>query len=272
MRRFNVSEWALANRPLVLYIMLVLAVVGAWSYTRLGQSEDPPFTFKAMVIRTAWPGASAEEVAREVTDRIEKKVMETGDYERVTSYSRPGESQVIFIARDSMVSRELPELWYQVRKKVGDIRHTLPEGVAGPFFNDEFGDTYGNIYALTGQGFDDALLKEYAERLELQLQRVPEVAKIDLVGVQDEKIWIELSNTKLATLGIPMAVVQQALAEQNAVTAAGFFETPGERVRLQVDGAFRSVDDLRAFPIRAGDRTLRLDDVADVHRGAAGSA
>lgn len=272
MRRFNVSEWALANRPLVLYIMLVLAVVGAWSYTRLGQSEDPPFTFKAMVIRTAWPGASAEEVAREVTDRIEKKVMETGDYERVTSYSRPGESQVIFIARDSMVSRELPELWYQVRKKVGDIRHTLPEGVAGPFFNDEFGDTYGNIYALTGQGFDDALLKEYAERLELQLQRVPEVAKIDLVGVQDEKIWIELSNTKLATLGIPMTVVQQALAEQNAVTAAGFFETPGERVRLQVDGAFRSVDDLRAFPIRAGGRTLRLDDVADVHRGYADPA
>jgi len=272
MRRFNVSEWALANRALVLYAMLLLAVIGAWSYRHLGQSEDPPFTFKVMVVRTLWPGATAEDVGREVTDRIEKKLMETGDYERIVSYSRPGESQVIFMARDSMVSRELPQLWYQVRKKVGDIRQTLPEGVVGPFFNDEFGDTFGNIYALTGDGFDDALKKDYAERLELQLQRVPDVAKVELVGTQDEKIWIELSNTKLATFGVPLTAVQEALAAQNAVTPAGFFETPTDRVQLRVDGAFRSVQEIRDFPIRAGDRTLRLGDIATVTRGYADPA
>ena len=272
MRRFNLSEWALANRSLVLYAMLVLAIVGAWSYRHLGQSEDPPFTFKVMVVKTLWPGATAEEVAREVTDRIEKKVMETGGYEEVLSYSRPGESQVLFIARDSLQSKYLPELWYQVRKKVGDIRQTLPQGVVGPFFNDEFGDTYGNIYAISGKGFDYALLKDYAERMELELQRVPDVSKIELLGLQDEKIWIELSNTKLATLGIPLPVVQQALAEQNAVTGAGFFETATDRVQLRVSGGFDSVEDIREFPIRAGDRTFRLGDIAEVRRGYADPA
>ncbi len=272
MRRFNISEWALANRPLVVYAMLVLAIIGVWSYSRLGQSEDPPFTFKAMVVRTVWPGATAEEVSREITDRIEKTLMETGKYEEIVSYSKAGESQVFFTARDSMHSRELPELWYQVRKKIGDIRPTLPQGAVGPFFNDEFGDTYGNIYALTGKGFDYALLKDYAERLELELQRVPDVAKVELIGLQDEKIWIELSNTKLATLGIPLPVVQQALAEQNAVTPAGFFETPTDRVQLRVSGAFRSVEEIRRFPIRAGDRTVRLGDIAEIVRGYADPA
>ena len=272
MRRFNISEWALANRPLVFYAMLVLAILGVMSYARLGQSEDPPFTFKVMVVRTVWPGATADEVAREVTDRIEKKLMETGKYEYIRSYSRPGESQVIFVARDSLRSAEIPEVWYQVRKKVGDIKATLPQGVVGPFFNDEFGDTFGNIYALTGKGFDYAVLKDYAERLDLQLQRVPDVAKIELVGLQDEKIWIELSNTKLATLGVPLQAVQQALAEQNAVTNAGFFETPSDRIRLRVTGAFDSVDQIREFPIRAGGRTVRLGDVATVTRGFADPA
>ncbi|MCD9032113.1 efflux RND transporter permease subunit [Luteimonas sp. Y-2-2-4F] len=272
MSRFNLSEWALGNRGLVLYAMLVVAIVGTWSYMRLGQSEDPPFTFKAMVIRTVWPGATAQEVSRQVTERIEKKLMETGDYEFIRSYSRPGESQIIFMARDSMRSRDIPELWYQVRKKVGDIRATLPQDVVGPFFNDEFGDTFGNIYALTGAGFDYAVLKDYADRLQLQLQRVPDVGKVELVGLQDEKIWIEVSNTRLATLGIPLATVQEALAQQNAVTPAGFFETGEERVQLRVDGAFDSVEAIRAFPIRAGDRTIRLGDIATVRRGFADPA
>jgi len=270
--RFNLSEWALRNRSLVLYAMIVVAVAGVFSYLQLGRSEDPPFTFKAMVIRTLWPGATADEVALQVTERIEKKLMETGDYEFIRSYSRPGESQVIFMARDSMRSREIPELWYQVRKKVGDIRATLPEGIVGPFFNDEFGDTFGNIYALTGKGFDYAVLKDYADRIQLELQRAPDVGKVELVGLQDEKIWIEVSNTKLATLGVPLAAVQQALAQQNAVTAAGFFETPSDRVQLRVDGAFASVDEIREFPIRAGDRTIRLGDIATVTRGFADPA
>ncbi|WP_417706167.1 efflux RND transporter permease subunit [Pseudomonas sp.] len=264
---FNLSAWALRHRQIVLYIMLLFAVVGALSYTKLGQSEDPPFTFKAMVIRTNWPGASAEEVSRQVTERIEKKLMETGEYDRITSFSRPGESQVTFMARDSMRSSEIPELWYQVRKKISDIRHTLPPGIQGPFFNDEFGTTFGNIYALTGNGFDYAVLKDYADRLQLQLQRVKDVGKVELVGLQDEKIWIELSNTKLATLGLPLSAVQQALEAQNAVAAAGFFETPSERIQLRVTGRFESVEEIRDFPIRVADRTFRIADVAEVKRG-----
>jgi multidrug efflux pump len=265
--RFNLSEWALRNRQMVLYLMILLAVVGALSYTKLGQSEDPPFTFKAMVIRTLWPGASAEEVSRQVTDRIEKKLMETGDYERIVSFSRPGESQVTFVARDSLVSAKLPELWYQIRKKIGDIRQTLPAGVQGPFFNDEFGTTFGNIYALTGEGFDYAVLKDYADRIQIQLQRVKDVGKVELLGLQDEKIWIQLSNVKLATLGLPLQAVQQALEAQNAVVAASFFETPSERVQLRVTGRFQTVDEIRDFPIRVGDRTFRISDLADVRRG-----
>ena len=264
---FNLSAWALRHRQIVLYIMLLFAVVGALSYTKLGQSEDPPFTFKAMVIRTNWPGASAEEVSRQVTERIEKKLMETGEYDRITSFSRPGESQVTFMARDSMRSAEIPDLWYQVRKKISDIRHTLPPGIQGPFFNDEFGTTFGNIYALTGNGFDYAVLKDYADRLQLQLQRVKDVGKVELVGLQDEKIWIELSNTKLATLGLPLSAVQQALEAQNAVAAAGFFETASERIQLRVTGRFESVEEIRDFPIRVADRTFRIADVAEVKRG-----
>ncbi|MFJ7143727.1 MAG: efflux RND transporter permease subunit [Pseudomonas protegens] len=264
---FNLSAWALRNRQIVLFLMLLLAIVGALSYTKLGQSEDPPFTFKAMVIRTNWPGATAQEVSRQVTERIEKKLMETGEYDRIVSFSRPGESQVTFIARDSMHSNEIPELWYQVRKKISDIRQTLPPGIQGPFFNDEFGTTFGNIYALTGQGFDYAVLKDYADRIQIQLQRVKDVGKVDLLGLQDEKIWIELSNVKLATLGLPLAAVQKALEEQNAVSTAGFFETPSERVQLRVSGNFQTVEQIRNFPIRIADRTFRIGDVADVRRG-----
>ena len=272
MRRFNLSEWALANRPLVLFAMLAFALIGAWSYKHLGQSEDPPFTFKAMVVRTLWPGATAEQVSRQVTEPIEKALMNTGEYEFIRSYSRPGESQVIFMARDSLRSKQIPDLWYQVRKRVGDIRATLPREIVGPFFNDEFGDTYGNIYALTGKGFDYAVMRDYADRIQLELQRVPDVGKIDLVGLQDEKVWIELSNTRLATLGVSMQQVQQALADQNAITGTSFFETATDRVQLRVTGQFNDIDAIRQFPIRAGDRTVHLGDIAEVKRGFADPA
>src|SRR4249920_497355 len=268
MSNFNLSAWALQNRSLIRYAMIVLAVLGIMSYQQLGQSEDPPFTFKIMTIRTFWPGATAEEVGQQVTDRIEKKVMETGQYEYVRSYSKPGESLVMFVAKDSLFSDKLPQLFYQVRKKVGDIKYTLPDGVVGPFFNDEF----GNIFAISGQGFDYATLKDYAERVELALHRVPDVAKVDLLGLQDEKIWIDLSNTKLATLGIPLKNVQDAIDAQNAVMSTSFFETPTDRVQLRVTGRFKNVDEIRNFPIRAGDRTFRLGDVATVYRGFADPA
>ncbi|MCK0154768.1 efflux RND transporter permease subunit [Alcanivorax sp. S6407] len=264
---FNLSEWALRNRALVLYAMLLLAAIGAVSYANLSQSEDPPFTFKVMTINTFWPGASAEEVSRQITERIEKKLMETGDFQRIQSYSRPGQSVVMFMARDEMRSVEIGDLWYQVRKKVGDIRHTLPRDAQGPFFNDEFGTTFGNIYALSGEGFDYAIMKDYADRLQLALQRVQDVGKVELIGLQDEKIWIEISNTKLASLGVPLITVQEALASQNAVADAGFFETPTDRVRIRVSGEFTSVEDIRNFPIQVENRTLRLQDIAEVFRG-----
>jgi multidrug efflux pump len=271
-RRFNLSEWALGNRALVLFAMLAFAIIGAWSYKHLGQSEDPPFTFKVMVVRTMWPGATAEQVSRQVTEPIEKALLNTGQYEFIRSYSRPGESQVIFVARDSLRSKAIPDLWYQVRKRVGDIKPTLPREIVGPFFNDEFGDTFGNIYALTGQGFDYAVMRDYADRIQLELQRVPDVGKIELEGLQDEKVWIELSNTKLATLGVSLQQVQQALADQNVMAATSFFETPTDRVQLRVTGQFKSIDDIRRFPIQAGDRTVHLGDIAEVKRGFADPA
>ena len=226
MKRFNLSEWALNHRGLVLYFMIALSVGGAIAFARLGQSEDPPFTFKVMVVNTKWPGATAHEVEEQITDKIEKKLQEEPRLDHVSSYSKAGESMVFFVAKDSEPSSQMPDIFYQVRKKIGDIRHTLPAGVQGPYINDEFGEVYGNIYALSGQGFSYADLERYADRVRQDLLRVPEVAKVDLFGVQDQRIYIELSNTKLATLGVDAKTIIDALQRQNAVTSSGFFETP----------------------------------------------
>ncbi len=265
--KFNLSEWALRHKGLVLYLMILLGIVGIYSYSKLAQSEDPPFTFKVMVVQTYWPGATAREVSLQVTDRIEKELMTTGQYERIMAYSRPGESMVTFIAKDSLKSDQIPDVWYNVRKKVSDIRHQLPQGVQGPFFNDEFGDTFGNIYVLTGKDFDYAILKEYADRLQLQLQRVKDVGKVELIGLQDQKIWVEISNTKAAQLGIPVTAIQQALQQQNSVANAGFFETRTDRIQLRVSGQIQSVEELKQMPLLVGGQTIQLSDVAEVYRG-----
>jgi len=264
---FNLSEWALKNKGLVLYFMILLGLIGIVSYSQLSQSEDPPFTFKVMVIQTYWPGASAKEVSLQVTDRIEKELMTTGQYDRIMAYSRPGESMVTFIAKDSLASKDVADVWYNVRKKVSDIRHELPQGVQGPFFNDEFGDTFGNIYVLKGKDFDYATLKEYADRLQLQLQRVKDVAKVDLIGLQDQKIWIEISNTKVIQLGVPVSAIQQALQQQNAMAQSGFFETSSDRIQVRVSGALNSVEELRQMPLLVNGKTIQLGDVAEVYRG-----
>ncbi|WP_286833405.1 MULTISPECIES: efflux RND transporter permease subunit [Acinetobacter] len=264
---FNLSEWALKNKGLVLYFMILLGLVGIMSYSKLSQSEDPPFTFKVMVVQTYWPGASAQEVSLQVTDRIEKELMTTGQYDRIMAYSRPGESLVTFVAKDSLRSREVPDVWYNVRKKINDIRHELPQGVQGPFFNDEFGDTFGNIYVLKGKDFDYATLKEYADRLQLQLQRVKDVAKVELIGLQDQKIWIEISNTKAAQLGIPVTAIQQSLQQQNAMSNAGFFETDTDRIQVRVSGALQTVEELQQMPLYVNGKTIQLGDVAEVYRG-----
>ncbi|MDC4729589.1 efflux RND transporter permease subunit [Acinetobacter baumannii] len=265
--KFNLSEWALNNKGIVLYFMLLLGIIGAISYSKLSQNEDPPFTFKVMVVQTYWPGATAKEVSTLVTDRIEKELMTTGQYDKIMAYSRPGESMVTFVAKDSLTSAQIPDVWYNVRKKVNDIRHELPSGVQGPFFNDEFGDTFGNIYVLTGKDFDYALLKEYADRLQLQLQRVKDVGKVELIGLQDQKIWIEISNTKAVQLGIPVSAIQEALQKQNSMASAGFFETGTDRIQIRVSGQLQSVEDIKKMPLLVGDKTIQLGDVADVYRG-----
>jgi len=267
LRRFNLSEWALSHQTLVLYFMIVLAAIGIGSFLRLGQAEDPDFTFKLMVVRTLWPGASADEVERQLTDKIERKLQETPRLDFLRSYSKPGESVVFVFVKDSSRPDEIRDTWYQVRKKVGDIRGTLPQGAIGPFFNDEFGDTFGNIYAITGDGHTYAQLKEVADRIRNELLRVKDVAKVDLVGEQDEKIFIEVSNTRLGTLGIAPAEVFSALAQQNAVAATGSFETPTDRVYVRASGALDSVESVKALAIRANGRLFRLGDIATVARG-----
>ncbi len=264
---FNLSEWALNNKGLILYFMILMGIIGIYSYAKLSQSEDPPFSFKVMVVQTYWPGATAEEVSLQVTDRIEKELMSTGLYDRIAAYSRPGESMVTFVAKDSLESSDLPNVWYQVRKKVTDIQHKLPSGVQGPFFNDEFGDTFGNIYVLTGNDFDYGILKEYADRVQLQLQRVKDVGKVDLVGLQDQKVWIEISNTKSSQLGIPVTAIQDALQKQNSTASAGFFETGTDRIQVRVSGQLTDIEQLRQMPLLVGNKTIQLGDVAEVYRG-----
>ncbi len=269
MKRFNISDWGLRHQSLVLYMMVVLTLVGLFSYTQLGQSEDPPFTFRVMVIRTNWPGAPAREVEQQVTDKIERKIQELGAADYIRSYSRPGESLVFLVIKDSLPAKQMPEMFYQVRKRIGDIRYQLPTGVQGPYFNDEFGDTYGNVFALVGDGMSYADLKTYAESVRGELLKLPDVSKIDFFGVQDQRIWIEFSNLKLATLGIDVRTLVQAISGQNAVAAAGFYELGDERIFLRPSGKFESLDAIREVPVRAGGRTFRLGDIAEIKRGYA---
>ena len=265
--RFNLSEWALQHRGIVLYFMVTVLILGAWSYTRLGQSEDPPFTFKLMLVRTEWPGASAREVEQKVTERIERKLQELDGLETVRSFSRPGESTIFVIIDGAVPASRVPDLFYQVRKKVADIYNQLPEGIHGPFFNDEFGDTFGNIYALYGDDFTPAQLKDYADEIRRRLLRVADVGKVDIIGEQQEKIWIEASTIKLATLAIDMPTLISALKKQNAIAAAGYFETPSDRIYLRVDGGFKSVEDIRDLNVRINGHIVRIGDVGVVRRG-----
>ena len=237
---FNLSRWALEHIPLIRYLIVALLLGGVMSYGRLGQDEDPPFTFRAMVVRAMWPGATALQMAEQVTDKLERKLQETPYIDTIRSYSKPGETVIILQLRESTPPKETPGAWYQVRKKIGDIRSTLPAGVVGPFFNDEFGDTYGSIFALSGDGFSYAEIKDYADFVRQQLLRVPSVAKVELFGVQDEKINIEFSHKKFAQLGIPFDTIIAQLNAQNAVESTGVLVTPTNNLQARVTGAMRS--------------------------------
>ncbi len=262
---FNLSKWALDHRPLTVYLMIVLMLLGVAAYFQLGQDEDPPFTFRAMVVRTYWPGATAQQVAEQVTDKLEKTLQEVPYSDKIRSYSKPGESQIILEIKDSSPAADVPNVWYQVRKKVGDMRYTLPQGVQGPFFNDEFGDVYGVIYALEADGFSNAELKGFADDVRQQLLRVKDVSKVELFGVQDEKLFIEISQRRLSQLGLDMNQVLGQLAQQNAVESAGTVQAPLDVLQVRVAGQFKRVDELRNMPIRGSSgNQLKLGDIADI--------
>jgi multidrug efflux pump subunit AcrB len=265
---FNLSKWALEHAALTRYLMVVLMLLGLAAYFQLGQDEDPPFTFRAMVVRTLWPGATAQQVAEQVTDKLERALQEAPYADKIRSYSKPGESQIIFQIKDSSKPGDVANVWYTVRKKIGDMRSQLPAGVQGPFFNDDFGDVYGVIYALEADGFNYGELKTFADDVRQELLRVPDVAKVELFGVQDEKVYIEISQKRLAQLGLDFNQVLQQLSQQNAVESAGVMQTPLDVVQIRVGGQFEAVEQLRAMPIRGtSGNQMRLGDIAEVKRG-----
>ena len=267
MSHLNLSEWALRHRSMVAYLMIVLMAAGVLSYFKLGRAEDPDFTFKVMVVRTLWPGATAQEVEQQVTEKLEKKLQETPWVDVIRSNSKAGESLLFIVLKDYTPKKEVPDAWYQVRKKVSDIRHTLPAGVQGPFLNDEFGDTFVSIFALTGDGFDIGRLRAHADDIARELRQVPDVKKVELIGVQDERIYVEISHAKLASHGLSPSIVADALARQNAMTPAGFFDTDTDRIRLRANGDLRTVDAVRNTTLQLNGRNFRLGDLATVRRG-----
>jgi multidrug efflux pump len=265
---FNLSKWALDHPALTRYLMVVLMVLGFAAYFQLGQDEDPPFTFRAMVVRTYWPGATAQQVAEQVTDKLERALQEAPYADKIRSYSKPGESQIIFQIKDSSKPGDVANVWYTVRKKIGDMRFQLPGGIQGPFFNDDFGDVYGVIYALESDGFNYAELKTFADDVRQQLLRVPDVAKVELFGAQEEKLYVEISQKRLAQLGLDFNQVLQQLGQQNAVESAGAVQTPLDIVQVRVGGQFEAVEELRAMPIRGtSGNQIRLGDIAEIKRG-----
>jgi multidrug efflux pump subunit AcrB len=266
--KFNLSKWALDHPALTRYLMVVLMVLGVAAYFQLGQDEDPPFTFRAMVVRTYWPGATAQQVAEQVTDKLERTLQEVPYADKIRSYSKPGESQIIFQIKDSSKPTDVPNVWYSVRKKIGDIRYTLPPGVQGPFFNDDFGDVYGVIYALDAPGFTPAEVKKFADDVRQQLLRVADVAKVEQFGVQDEKIFIEIPQKRLAQMGLDVGSVLAQLSQENAVENAGAVQAPLDVLQVRIGGQFEAEAQLRAMPIRgsSGQQT-KLGDIATVTRG-----
>jgi multidrug efflux pump subunit AcrB len=262
----NLSRWALEHIPFIRYLMVVLLLGGIMSYEKLGQDEDPPFTFRAMVLRAYWPGASSVQMAEQVTDKLEKTLQETPYVDKIRSYSKPGETLIILELRESTPPKEVQGVWYQVRKKIGDMRYTLPGGVQGPFFNDEFGDTFGSIFALSGDGFTMAEVKQYADFVRQQLLAVKTVSKVELYGVQDEKIFIEFSSKKFAQLGVPFDLIVQQINAQNAVQGSGVLVTPSDNLQVRVSGQVRSTQEIEDIPLRVNGNNFRLGDFAKVTR------
>jgi multidrug efflux pump len=265
--RFNLSRWAINHGGFTAFLLVLLLAAGAISFLRIGQKEDPDFTFRVMVVQVMWPGATVEEMQDQVVDKIERKLQETPGLDFIRSYTRSGFANIFVNLKGSIRGEAVRDAFYQARKKVGDIRQMFPEGVIGPFFNDEFGDTYISLYAITGRDFSYPELKHFAKRARDILLRIPGVAKVDLLGTQDERIFIEVSSSALAERGLTALDIQAALTGQNAMDPAGRIETGDRSVRIDVAGDLRSVEDIRELRLRAGQRTFRLGDIAAVRRG-----
>lgn len=265
--KFNLSEWALKHQSFVWYLMFVAVVAGIFSYINLGRAEDPSFAIKTMVIQTRWPGATVDETRLQITDRIEKKLEELDSLDYVQSYTRPGESTVFVFLKDTTKADAIPNIWYEVRKKIGDIRGDFPQGIQGPGFDDEFGDVYGTIFAFTGDGFTMRQLRDYVEQVRTGIRDVPNRGKVMTIGEQDETFYLDFSTRKLAALGLDQQQILESLQAQNAVTPAGVIEAGPERMSVRTSGQFHSVEDLAVVNLRVNDRFYRLADIADITRG-----
>lgn len=266
MSGLNLSEWALKHRSFTVFIMIAVSVAGLASYLRLGRAEDPPFTFRTMIVQASWPGATMGDTLQQVTERIERKLQETRGLDYLRSYTKPGSTTIFVNLKGSTKPADVPDIWYQVRKNIGDIRHTLPAGVIGPGFNDDFGDTFGLIYGFTADGFTHRELRDYVEAVRSRLLQVQDVSKIEVLGTQDEQIYVEFSTEQLAGLGIDRAALITALQAQNSVSPAGTLQTGNEKLVLRVSGSFRSEQDILNANFFSNGRLIRLRDIAEVRR------
>lgn len=263
----NLSDWALRHRSLVVYVMMVAVIAGGLAYFRLGRNEDPSFIIKTMVVQAAWPGATTEETMKQVTERLERQLQETPHLEFLRSFTRAGLVTIFVNLKGSANARQVSDTWYEVRKSIGDMRHTLPAGVVGPGFNDDFGDTFGIVYGFTSDGFTQRELRDYVEHIRSRLLQVHDVSKIELLGAQDEVIFVEFSKQELATLGVDRAALLAALQSQNIVRPAGVIQTGKESISVRVSGGFQSEQDIAGVNFVAAGRTIRLSDIAQVRRG-----
>jgi multidrug efflux pump len=266
MNGLNLSAWALRHQSFIAYLIAVFTLGGFLAYLTLGRAEDPAFTIKTMIVSAEWPGATAREMELQVTDLLEKKLQEIPWLDYVQSFSKPGKSLIFVTLKDYAPNKDVPDAWYQVRKKLGDIRGDYPEGMIGPIFNDEFGDTYGTVLAFTGDGFSHAELKDVVDDVRQELLRIPDVAKVDLIGVQPEKIFIEISHRKLAILGIDPNIIVRTLQQQNSMNPAGSIETASDKLFMRVSGDLKTVDAVREIGIVANGRQFRLGDIARIYR------
>jgi multidrug efflux pump subunit AcrB len=269
MRGFNLSEWAINHRSFVWYLMLIVVAAGVLSYRQLGREEDPAFTIKTMIVQTQWPGATIDDTMQQITDRIEKKLQETPSLYYLKSYTKPGVSTIYVNLLDTTAKADVTDIWLQVRKKVADVKGSLPQGIIGPNFNDEFGDVFGIIYAFTADGFTHRELRDYVERIRTDILTVPNAAKAQLIGAQDQKFYLEFDTRQLAGLGVSRDQIIQSLREQNAVTPSGVVQTDKEKFAIRVSGSFTSADDLKTINLFANGKFFRLSDVATITAGYA---